>query len=61
MSIEVIALEHFSSLPKSDSNTTTPSRHAVLHSFLSDDSKQDDATNIAHSKRLISVLKEKNY
>ena len=32
-------------------------RHAVFHSFLSDDSKQDAATTTAHSKRLISLLK----
>ena len=35
MYIEGIALEHFSSLPKADSNTTTPQRqhHALVHSF----------------------------
>ena len=63
MSIEGIALEHFSSLPKADINTTTPSRqrHAVFHSFLSDDSKQDADTTTAHRKRLILLLKEKHY
>ena len=63
MSIEVIALEHFSALPKADINTTTPScqRHVVFHSFLSDDSKQDAATTTTHSKCLISLLKEKKY
>ena len=52
MSIEGIALEHFSALPKADINSTTPShqRHAVFHSFLSEDSKQDAATTTAHSK-----------
>ena len=61
MSIEGIALEHFSVLPKVDINSTTPSRqrHAVFRSFLSDDSKQDNATTTAHRKRLISLLKEK--
>ena len=56
-------LEHFSALPKSGINSTTQSRqhHAVFHSFLSDDSKQDAATTTAHSKRLISLLKDKNY
>ena len=41
MSIDGIALEHFSALIKSDINSTTPSRqrHAVFNSFLSDDSK----------------------
>ena len=55
MSIEGISLEHFSAVPKIDTNPTTPSRqhHAVFHSFLSDDSKQDAATTTAHRKRLI--------
>ena len=63
MSIKGIALEHFSELTTVDINSTTPSRqhHAVFHSFLSDDRKQDAATNTAHSKRLISLLKEKKY
>ena len=54
MSIDGISLEHFSALPKTDINSTTPSlqRHAVFHSFLSDDSKQDYATTTAHIKRL---------
>ena len=62
MSIEIISLENVSALPKSDINTTTSSRqcHAVFQSFLSDDSKQDAVTTTAHSKRLISLLKEKN-
>ena len=52
MSIEGIALEHFSASPKADINSSTLSRprHAVFHSFLSDDIKQDAATNTAHSK-----------
>ena len=55
MSIERIVLEHFSALPTADINTPTPSRqrHAVFHSFLSDDIKQDSATTTAHRKRLI--------
>ena len=46
MPIEGIALEHFSSVPKTDINSTTPScqSHAVFHSFLSDDRKQDSDT-----------------
>ena len=61
VSIEVITLEHFSALPKSDINSTTPSRqrHAVFHSFLSDDSKQDADTTTSHIKPLISLFKEK--
>ena len=41
VSIEGILLEHFIELPKTYINSTTPSRqrHAVFHSFLSDDSK----------------------
>ena len=63
MSIEGIELEHFSAVPKIDINSTTPScqRHEVFHSFLSDDSKQDTATTTEQSKRLISLLREKNY
>ena len=61
MSIEGIALEHLSAFPKADINSTTLShqRHAVFHSFLSDDNKQYAATTTAHSKRLVSLIKEK--
>ena len=34
-------------------------QHAVFHSFLSDHRKQDAATTTAHSKLLISLLKNK--
>ena len=61
VSIEGIVLEHFSAAPQADINSSTLSRprHAVFHSFLSDDSKQDAATTTAHSKILISLLKNK--
>ena len=61
VSIEGIALEHFSAEPKVDNNTSTTScqRHVVFHSFLSDYSKQDASTTTSHSKRLISLLKKK--
>ena len=61
MSIEGIELENFIAVPKTDINSTTPSRqcHAVFHSFLADDKKQDASTTTAHSKRLISLLKYK--
>ena len=61
VSIEGIALEHFSAAPQTDINSSTLSRprHALFHSFLSDDSKQDAATTTAHSKRLTSLLKKK--
>ena len=54
-------MEHFSTLPKADLNSTTPSRqrHAVFHYFLSGDIKEDAATNNAHRKTFISLLKEK--
>ena len=59
VSIEGIALEHFSAAPQADINSTTQSRprHAVFYSFLSGDSKKDAATTTAHSKRLISFIK----
>ena len=55
MSIEGIALEHFSAVPQADINSSTLSRprHAVFHSFLSDDIRQDADTTTAHRKRLI--------
>ena len=61
VSIEGIALEHFSAAPQSDINSSSlPCPwHAVFHSFLSYDSKQDAATTTAHSKQLISLLKKK--
>ena len=61
MSIEGIALENFSASPQSDINSSSLPcpRHAVFHSFLSDDRKQDAATTTAHRKRLISLLKNK--
>ena len=61
MSIEGILFDHFSALSKTDINSTTPSRqhHAVFHYLLSDDSKNDASTITAHSKQLISLLKDK--
>ena len=55
MSIEGIALEHFSELPQANINSTTPSRqrNAVFNYLLSDDSKQDATTSTAHIKSLI--------
>ena len=46
VSIEVIALGHFSLASQADINSTSPScqRHAVFHYFLSDDRKQDADT-----------------
>ena len=61
MSIEGIALENFSAAPQADINQSTLSRprHAVFHSFLSGDSKQDAVNTTAHRKRLLSFLKNK--
>ena len=61
MSIKVIKLRFFSELAKADIYSTTQShqRHAVFYSFLSDDSKHDPYTTTAHSKNLVSLLKEK--
>ena len=63
VSIEGIALEHCSAAPQADimSSTLSRQRHAVFHSFLSDDSKHDSATTTAHRKRLIPFLKNKKY
>ena len=62
VSIEGFALEHFSTVPKTDIKVTKPShqRHAVFHIFLSDYIKHDAATTTAYIKRLISLIKEKN-
>ena len=59
--IEGIALVHFSAAPQTDINSYTLSRqrHAVFHSFLSEDSKQDASTTTAHIKKLISLLNNK--
>ena len=61
MSIEGIALEHFITAPQADINSSKLSRprHALFHYFLSDNSKQYAATTSAHSKSLISLLKNK--
>ena len=55
VSIESIELEHFIAAPQVDINSSTLSRprHAVFHSFLYDDCKQDATTTTAKSKRLI--------
>ena len=50
-----ILLEHFSSLSQTGIKASTKScpRHAVFHSFLSYDSKQDYITTTEHIKRFI--------
>ena len=61
MYIEGVALEHFSALPQTEINSSTKpcQLHAVFHSFLSDDCKQDSATTTAHIKHLIELFKKK--
>ena len=53
-------MENFSTLPQIEINSSTKScpHHAVFHSFLLNDSKQDAATTTAHSKCLIELLEE---
>ena len=50
VSIEGIALKHFSALPQTEINLSTKPcpRYAVFHYFLSNDSKQDSATTTSH-------------
>ena len=52
-------MEHFSVAQQVDINSSTLSRprHAVFHSFLSEDTKQDAATTTEHRKRLIPLIK----
>ena len=52
---------NFSAVPQTNLKSTTPShqRHAVFHSFLSNDRKHDADTTTEHSKQLISLLKDK--
>ena len=50
MSIEVITLEYFSAVPQAYINSSAISRqrHEAFHCFLSDNSKQDVATDCTH-------------
>ena len=61
MSIEGIGLEHFRAAPQADimSSTLSRQRHALFHSFLPENRKQDSGTNTSHSKQLISLIKNK--
>ena len=62
MSIEGISLENFSATTHTETSLTPQARtcHAVFHSFLYDDSKQNSATTITRSKRIIELLKQHN-
>ena len=59
VSIEGIALEHFSSSYQSISSLTseTVSQQAVFCSFLSDDIKQYAATTVSYSKHIMELLR----
>ena len=63
MSIEGTSLEHFSALTQREIKSSTKScpRHAVFHSFLFNDRKQDAATTTAYRKHFIEMLKNKKY
>ena len=60
VSIEGITLEHFSAFPQTEikSSTKVCPLHAVFHSFLSGDFRQNAATTNAQSNRLIESLKK---
>ena len=60
MSIEGIALEHFSTTTHTETETTPQARtcHAVFRLFLSDSRKQDSATTTSRSKCIIELLKQ---
>ena len=55
MSIEGIALDHFSATthPETASVPELCTHHAMLHSFLYDDRKTDSTTTAAHRKHKI--------
>ena len=55
-------MEYFSEPTHTEIEGTPQARksHAVFHSFLSDDSKQDSATTTAHRKHIIKLLKQRN-
>ena len=62
MSIEGIALDHFITSTQTEKAVTLQAytSHAVFRSFLSDDSKQDASTTIAHIKCIIELLNKCN-
>ena len=60
MSIEGVALEHYSALPQTEINSFAKAcpLHAVFRSFLSDDSKHYSATTNTLSKRSIGLIEK---
>ena len=63
VSIEVINVEHFSATyyKTSLSSSHICTRHAVFHSFLSDNNKQDASKIDAHINQIIDLLGEYIY
>ena len=58
MSTEGISLKHVSALPQREIKASKKpcARHAVFHSFLSDDGNQDASSTTANRKLLIELL-----
>ena len=58
LSIEGISLELFSASPQTEINSSTKPcpLHEGFHSFLSDDSKQDSATNTSPRMFFIELI-----
>ena len=61
VSIKGISLKHFSATTHNETETTPQActRHDVFQ-FFSNDSKQHYATTIAHIKRIITLLNQRN-
>ena len=62
LSIEIIAIDHFSASTQSNSAVSDKdiSCMSVFYSFFSDDSKQDTATTDAHSKHMLQLSQHRN-
>ena len=60
VSVEGIELDHFRESQQSQAfyGPSSPTSHAVFHSFLSDNSKHDADTTAAHSKHIIELFKK---
>ena len=63
MSIEVVTLAHFSATDQETSSSSSHSRtrHAVFHSFLSDNRKYDAAMTPAHRRQIIQLFLKKKF
>ena len=58
VSVEGIELDHFRESQQSQAfyGPSSPTSHAVFHTFLSDNSKHDADTTAAHSKHIIELF-----